>query len=90
MRRPSARLEPVRTQQGLIQGIAGKVEGVTVFKNILFAAPPVGELRWKQPQSPACLAGRARRQQVRQRLRPEPGADPVSPNAATDTENFTG
>ena len=38
---------PVRTQQGLIQGAPGKVAGVTVFKNIPFAAPPVGDLRWR-------------------------------------------
>ena len=44
---------PVRTQQGMVQGAPGKVEGVTVFKNIPFAAPPVGELRWRPPQPPA-------------------------------------
>ena len=48
---------PVRTQQGQIQGAAGKVAGVTVFKNIPFAAPPVGELRWAQPQPPQAWQG---------------------------------
>src|SRR5215207_9014530 len=41
---------PVRTGQGLIQGAPGKVDGVTVFRNIPFAAPPVGALRFAQPQ----------------------------------------
>ena len=41
---------PIRTQQGAIQGAAGKVEGVTVFKNIPFAAPPVGEQRWRRDE----------------------------------------
>ena len=31
---------PVQTQQGKVQGAPGKVEGVTVFKGIPFAAPP--------------------------------------------------
>lgn len=41
---------PVMTKQGLVQGTAGKEAGITVFKGIPFAAAPVGELRWKQPQ----------------------------------------
>src|SRR5688500_2372370 len=49
--------QPVRTQQGLIQGAPGKVAGVTVFKNIPFAAPPVGELRWRQPQPAVAWEG---------------------------------
>jgi para-nitrobenzyl esterase len=48
---------PVRTQQGEIQGAAGKVAGVTVFKNIPFAAAPVGDLRWRQPQPPQAWQG---------------------------------
>ena len=39
---------PVKTEGGLVQGMA---EGdLTVFKGIPFAAPPVGDLRWKAPQ----------------------------------------
>ena len=33
---------------GLIQGVVE--EDMTIFKGIPFAAPPVGELRWKAPQ----------------------------------------
>tara|TARA_A100001391_G_scaffold7621_7_gene4977 strand:+ start:27 stop:1697 length:1671 start_codon:yes stop_codon:yes gene_type:complete len=43
----------VKTENGLLQGTSGKVEGVSVFKGIPFAAPPVGELRWEQPQPAA-------------------------------------
>lgn len=39
---------PVRIENGLIQGIYD--EGLTVYKGIPFAAPPVGDLRWKAPQ----------------------------------------
>ncbi len=36
---------------GLVRGVATDIEGVTVFRGIPFAAPPVGENRWKAPQS---------------------------------------
>lgn len=41
---------PVETEAGLVEGAPGKVEGVTVYKGIPFAAAPVGDLRWKAPQ----------------------------------------
>jgi len=47
--------QPVRTQQGLVSGVRG--EGVTAFKGIPFAAPPVGELRWRRPVAPAAWQG---------------------------------
>ena len=35
---------------GQIQGVASSVKGVYVFKGVPFAAPPVGDLRWRAPQ----------------------------------------
>ena len=35
---------------GEIHGVEASVPGVYVYKGIPFAAPPVGELRWKEPQ----------------------------------------
>jgi para-nitrobenzyl esterase len=40
---------PVRVTGGLVQGVAGRDPGVTVFKGVPFAAPPVGEGRWRAP-----------------------------------------
>ena len=35
---------------GQIQGVESSVKGVYIYKGIPFAAPPVGDLRWKEPQ----------------------------------------
>lgn len=40
----------VRTENGMLQGIAGNTPQYTVFKGIPYAKPPVGELRWREPQ----------------------------------------
>jgi para-nitrobenzyl esterase len=40
----------VRVTGGVIQGTVGTDPSVRVFKGVPFAAPPVGDLRWKAPQ----------------------------------------
>ena len=42
--------EPVRVQGGLLLGAPGLDPSVTVFKGVPYAAPPVGDLRWRAPQ----------------------------------------
>ena len=42
----------IRTQQGMVRGAFSRASGVTVFKGIPFAQPPVGDLRWKEAQAP--------------------------------------
>lgn len=44
----NAQLPVVNTNAGLVSG--SEVNGIQIFKGIPFAAPPVGELRWKAPQ----------------------------------------
>ena len=39
---------PVKVDGGLVQGMIE--DGLTVYKGIPFAAPPVGNLRWRSPQ----------------------------------------
>lgn len=45
--------DPVRVEGGRLSGIAGLNPAVTVFKGIPFAAPPLGDLRWRPPQPAA-------------------------------------
>src|SRR5262245_3768687 len=46
-----------RVESGLLEGAASSVPGVRVFKGVPYAAPPVGELRWRPPQPPAKWEG---------------------------------
>jgi para-nitrobenzyl esterase len=42
----------VRTATGLVEGTTDQATGVRSFLGIPFAAPPVGDLRWKAPAPP--------------------------------------
>ena len=52
----SAQTHPIRTESGLVSGVALS-NGLEVFKGIPFAAPPVGKLRWQPPHPPAAWQG---------------------------------
>ena len=41
--------EQVKTANGVVEGVTEK-SGIRAFRGIPFAAPPVGDLRWKPPQ----------------------------------------
>ncbi len=49
--------DPVRLDTGMISGVAGNSPEVRVYKGIPFAAPPVGDLRFRAPQPPAKWEG---------------------------------
>jgi para-nitrobenzyl esterase len=52
-----AATDPVRVEQGQLSGTAGTHPEVRVFRGIPYAAPPVGDLRWKPPQPAAAWKG---------------------------------
>src|SRR4051812_6038579 len=45
---PASEPPRVKTANGILEGINDS--GVYIFKGVPFAAPPVGDLRWKEPQ----------------------------------------
>ena len=47
--------EQVSIDSGAVQGVA--LDGVLSFKGVPFAAPPVGDLRWRPPQPAAAWSG---------------------------------
>ncbi len=50
----------VKTNYGYVRGVESSEEryaGITYFKGIPYAAPPVGDLRWKAPVRPAAWEG---------------------------------
>ncbi len=53
----SAAAEPVRTGAGLVEGTSAADGALRVFSGIPFAAPPVGDLRWREPQPVAPWVG---------------------------------
>src|SRR5262249_57617879 len=49
--------EPVKPEAGLPVGTSSAAPGVRVFKGIPFAAPPLGDSRWRAPQPVAKWTG---------------------------------
>ncbi len=69
----------VNTKQGIVEGF--EEDGIKKFLGVPFATPPVGELRWKAPQSPAPWKGVKETKNF--------GPDPMQPNIFGDM-NFRG
>ncbi len=80
--------KPVKTTDGLIAGTPGKVEGVTAFKGIPFAAPPVGDLRWRAPAPAKAWKGVRDGSKYGKVCMQPPGGNRV--NAATDMPDSPG
>jgi para-nitrobenzyl esterase len=49
--KPALLSELVQLQEGQIKGVKEAESSLISYKGIPFAAPPVGELRWKAPQA---------------------------------------
>jgi para-nitrobenzyl esterase len=54
--RPTA-LGQVKIETGSLTGMAGRDPAITVYKGIPYAAPPVGDLRWRPPAPPLAWDG---------------------------------
>lgn len=72
---PALAAPQITLSQGTLSG--GDEDGVAVYKGIPFAAPPVGDLRWRAPQAAPHWSGVKRATQF--------GA--ICPQAPVDTEN---
>jgi para-nitrobenzyl esterase len=48
--RGGALTDPVKVPGGLVSGVPGTHAGITAFRGVPFAAPPVGDRRWRAPQ----------------------------------------
>ncbi|MDT7778108.1 MAG: para-nitrobenzyl esterase [Acidobacteriota bacterium] len=40
----------VKTANGVVEGAGSQTSGVRIFRGLPFAQPPVGDLRWREPQ----------------------------------------
>lgn len=47
----------VETRYGTLQGVTTETDGIYNFKGVPFAAPPIGDLRWRAPVKPAAWDG---------------------------------
>jgi para-nitrobenzyl esterase len=49
--------QPVKVDGGLVSGVSDRDPSIMTFKGIPFAAPPVGDLRWRAPKQVAPWTG---------------------------------
>ena len=74
---PAFAADRVKTANGILESTAAPKDGVRTFKGIPFAQPPVGDLRWREPQPVKKWTGTRNADQFGPRCmqRTSPGAD---------------
>ena len=74
---PSFAADRVKTANGILESTAAPKDGVRSFKAIPFGQPPVGDLRWREPQPVKSWSGARNADQFGPRCmqRTSPGAD---------------
>ncbi len=86
----SAVTEPVKTDTGLLSGLPTATGAVRAYLGIPYAAPPVGDLRWRPPQPAPAWSGVRRADKFAlasmQPIRPpDPLMRPPDPPASEDS-----
>lgn len=76
---------PVRVEGGLLQGTSD--DGLTVYRGIPFAAPPVGNLRWRAPQPAAKWSGSRQADKFAPACMQGTGGPPSPPGATAPSED---
>jgi para-nitrobenzyl esterase len=79
----AAMSDPVKTTSGSVSGVTLK-SGVRAFKGIPFGAPPVGPLRWKEPQPPEHWSGVRKAESFGNVCMQQPAPKRVPVNVAVD------
>ncbi len=74
---PALAADRVKTANGILESTSAAKDGVRNFKGIPFAQPPVGDLRWREPQPVKNWTGARNADQFGPRCmqRTSPGAD---------------
>jgi para-nitrobenzyl esterase len=74
---PALAADRVKTANGILESTSAPKDGVRSFKGIPFAQPPVGDLRWREPQPVKNWTGARNADQFGPRCmqRTSPGAD---------------
>lgn len=70
----AASTTPVTVETGLLTGATGRNPDIAVYRGIPYAAPPVGDLRWRAPAAPLAWDG-VRKADSFGPACPQPGGD---------------
>ena len=87
MATPAAAVAAVQVEGGKVADVATDAAGIRSYKGIPFAAPPVGELRWRAPRPVQPWEGERRADQFGPRCMQAPrlgDIDPLNPKVGED------